>query len=139
MRYLIFVISRICTNGYFMVTSQKCISQPFTKSRPLKVLLCHFWYLNVSFEFNFIRSLETCLSKWQFFHKIFYIKHDNIRIMKKLRMAKKIFQWPAFCQRPTYITLICNYKAAAICAHFRITFFANFQNCSKGIFGGGGV
>ena len=56
--------------------------------------------------------------------------------MRKLRMAKKIFQRPVFYKRLTYITLICNHKVAAVHAYLRNTFFANFENCSKDIFGG---
>ena len=188
-----------------MVTNQRYISQPFTKNRPLKVLLCHFQYLNFNFKFSFIRSLKIFLSKWQFFHKIYYIKHGNVETMNKLRMAKKIFQLPVFHKRLTYITtcnfksmksfvdlnslfskifcyitwyviplvqmgqwmtckrglyvksycffqtiaqrfknyklitLICNHKAAAIRSYFRKTFFVNFRNYSKSIFGGGVV
>ena len=36
MRYLIFAVSRICTNAYFMVRSQSYIRQPFTKDGLLK-------------------------------------------------------------------------------------------------------
>ena len=43
--------------------------------------------------------------------------------MEKLRMAKKIFQRSTFYKQLTYITLIFNYKAAAICAYFRKIFF----------------
>ena len=39
-----------------------------------------------------------------------------------------------FCKRLTYITLIFNHKVA-ICANLGKTIFANFRNCSKGIFG----
>ena len=36
MKYLVFEVSRICANYYFMITNQSYISQPFTKNRPLK-------------------------------------------------------------------------------------------------------
>ena len=36
MRYLIFVIARICANCCFMGTNESYISQPFTINRPLK-------------------------------------------------------------------------------------------------------
>ena len=32
--------------------------------------------------------------------------------MKILKMVNKLFQRPAFCKRLTYVTLVCNLKAA---------------------------
>ena len=54
--------------------------------------------------------------------------------MKKLRMAKKIFQRCVFYKRLTYITLICNHKATAICAYFRKAFFAKLPELFRGYF-----
>ena len=56
--------------------------------------------------------------------------------MKKLRMTRMFFQPSVFYKRLSYITLIYNYKAAAIRAYFRKIFFVNFQNFSKGIISG---
>ena len=57
-----------------------------------------------------------------FFHKICYVSHVNIGIMKILKMVNKLFQFPVFCKRLTYVTLICNLKTA-IRAYSR-----NFKN-----------
>ena len=52
MKYLIFPVSKICSNGYFMVTNQSYMSQAFKKNWPLKMLLLSFWV------FSFIQCFE---------------------------------------------------------------------------------
>ena len=86
------------------------------------------------------------------FHKICYISHVNVEMLKTLKMAIKLFQRPVFRKRLTNVTLICNLKAA-ISAYSRtakINCFiylqftctkqtnflpTNFGNYSKGVFG----
>ena len=46
------------------------------------------------------------------FDKICHISHVYVGIMKILKMAKKVFQWPVFCKWLTNISLISNHKVA---------------------------
>ena len=59
------------------------------------------------------------------FSKTNYISHVNVAITKILKMTAKLFQWPIFCKRLTYVTLISNNKVA-IRAYSR--------NCKNSIF-----
>ena len=37
-----------------------------------------------------------------------------------LKMTKKPFQWPVFCKRQSYVTLICNHKVHNIVGSYML-------------------
>ena len=46
------------------------------------------------------------------FHKVYFISHVNVGIIKILKLEKKLFQRPVFCKRLIYVTLTSNHYVA---------------------------
>ena len=107
------VFSKICANFCcFMITNQSYISQPFTKNGPLKnffAILSFFHYSNITMFYvtKFLKKLPFASTNFQTSNKAkFKFK------IKMPKMTKQYFQRPVFCKWLTYVSMICNYKAA---------------------------
>ena len=117
------------------------------------MLLCYFSFFQ-QFDRKIIETYKTSknFSKPRVvFHKICYISHVNVGIMKILKMAKMLFQRPDFWKRLTYEIFISNHKEAIsvysrnICISYiynlhilnrqKTTLFVGFRNFSRDIFG----
>ena len=130
MTYLVFLVFRICANGYF-ITNQMYRSWTFTKKTSR--LKCYQSFLvfqlfqhfnrNIIDIFSYIIDIYNQFKDFskiqQFFNKVCYTSHINAGIIRILKKMKKLFQRSIFCKWSTYVTLICNHKPAnSLCSRY---------------------
>ena len=119
MKYLIFTVSRICTNGCFKITNPSYIS--LQKGAVGKLILTfqyyHYSSIDMTYITNFTKKTINFQASFQtnknvLPYRLTYqqFSDQNIGKMKIPKMTRQYFQQTIFCKWLTHVTLICNYK-----------------------------